>query len=342
MKPATWIIVFVSIVLCCFGTLAYLNWWADPFYIYNHEDTPFTCKYGWDERLQKTNKIRSGKEDYDAVLLGSSVATYINQNHFKKNRVFNYAASGMRPEEFDGYLKFFKRENTGDVKTVFISADFLEYFDNDYLVDSPESYVEKVSAPEYRVKELLSLSTALIGILSGDDSNPSEWLRHYEPGNVANIARRSVKTVEQTIIRSLQTEDFRDLKVDREYESILDDIIATAVDSRIIVFTSPISHFRTELFFERGKREDYENWLRLLVRKFGKVFHFSDINSITSNHREYYYDSYHSYPEVGDMMIKFIESEGAIRKDDFGVVLTSKNIDSYLRSNYSESNETMQ
>ncbi|MDB4746486.1 hypothetical protein OAG52_04795, partial [Verrucomicrobia bacterium] len=78
-----------------------------------------------------------------------------------------------------------------------------------------------------------------------------------------------------------------------------------------------------------------------LVRKFGKVFHFSDINSITSNHRKYYYDSYHSYPEVGDMIIKFIESEGAIKKDDFGVVLTPKNIDGYLDSNYSESNKIM-
>ncbi|MDA7510138.1 hypothetical protein N8612_00545 [Verrucomicrobia bacterium] len=341
MKPATWIIVFVSFVSICLAVVSFFNWWADPFCIYNHEDTPFKYKYVLDERLQKTSTVRFSKEGYDAVLFGSSVATYINQNHFNNNRVFNYAASGMRPEEFDEYLKFFKQENTRNVKMVFISADFLEYFDNDYVQDSPESYVEKVSAPGYRVKKLLSfngITTTLRNILK---QNRGTMRRYYEPGNIANITRRPPKVVEQIITNGLRANDFRDLKVDHEYESHLDDIIAAAADNSIIVFTSPISHFRTKLFFERGLKEDYENWLRLLVRKFGKVFHFSDINSITSNHRKYYYDSYHSYPEVGDMIIKFIESEGAIKKDDFGVVLTPKNIDGYLDSNYSESNKIM-
>ena len=168
--------------------------------------------------------------------------------------------------------------------------------------------------------------------------NQAPLRRYYEPGNVANIERTDSEALEQIIIDGLREEDFSNLVVDPDYESHLDEIIAVTGESNIIVFTTPISHFRTKLFFERGKSADYGEWLRLLVRKFGKVFHFSDINSVTSNHRKYYSDSYHFYPEVGDMIVRFIESDGEIRKDDFGVILTSETIDGYLHSFPSKSN----
>ncbi len=330
MKPTTWTIVFLSVVASCFGSVAFLNWWANPTFLFNHESTLLKQKQTFDERLQKTNAVKFGKRDYDTILLGSSMSTYINQNHFKHNRVFNYSASLMRPEEFPVYLKYFKQENGDGVTKIILSADFREYFVQDRQINPPEFYVDQVSAPGYRVKQLINLSELLITLKAIKYQITGHPGRYYEPGNVANIARRGVEAVEQEIIEGLQAENYRNLLVDSKYESHLDSTIEAAGESEIIVFTSPCSHFRTNLFFERGKQVEYGEWLKLLIRKFGKVYHFADINSITSNHKIHYYDSYHFYPHVGDMIIEFIESDGNVRVDDFGIVLTTVNIEEYL------------
>ncbi|MDB4224867.1 hypothetical protein N9850_13955 [Granulosicoccus sp.] len=259
-------------------------------------------------------------------------ATLIDQNKFKNNSVYNYAAAGMRPEEFPAYLRFFKEENVNDIDVLFFGADFREYFENDYGHMPPEHFISKVSMPGYRVKEILSMSEVGMTLRSLEMKRTGYGIKHYEVGNVANHIRLPELVVEDRISQGLEADSYENLVADSEYESYIDATIEAAGETQIIAFTTPISHFRTKLFFDQGKEVEYKDWLKLLIRKFGKVYHFSDLNAITRNHKKYYYDSYHTYPEVGYMIVDFIESEGEMKYENFGIILTSENIDDYLQN----------
>lgn len=295
-----------------------LNIFIDPNMFFNHQNS-FNQKQGSkNERYEKLNRFLYSKQQFDSLLLGSSLCTYINQNHFTKYKVFNFSASAMRPEEFPEYIKIFK-EKYPHPKAIILGFDFLEYFQNSYGPDDINKLFNDSKSPFYELEKLFNISSLESSFRTLYYNLRTISGRYYTRDNVAFIERRSVGEVEALIEKSLKDSDFSELKVDSKFQEHLDQIKAAAGETPIIVFTTPISHFRLELFKKRGW--EMKAWLEILQKNFGHVYHFSSINSVTLNHQEYFSDSYHFYPEVGDMVIQYIESEGSESTSDFGETL---------------------
>ena len=69
-----------------------LNFIVDPLWLFNHSNK-FNQKQGsYDERQLKSNYLYYNlKDNFDGILLGSSRATYVDQNDFENMKIFNYS-----------------------------------------------------------------------------------------------------------------------------------------------------------------------------------------------------------------------------------------------------------
>ena len=95
-----------------------VNYIVDPLWMFDHSNKFNQKQDGFDERQQKTNYIYFKSKGYfDGILLGSSRATFVNQNDFKNMNIFNYSSSSMQPFEYKGYIDFAKKIKGKDLKS---------------------------------------------------------------------------------------------------------------------------------------------------------------------------------------------------------------------------------
>ena len=75
-----WIFYTITTLLIALISIAMFNWFVDPMWTFNQSN--FLNKYqnDFDERQQKSNLIYFTPFKYDAIMLGSSKITYINQS----------------------------------------------------------------------------------------------------------------------------------------------------------------------------------------------------------------------------------------------------------------------
>ena len=71
---------------------ALFNYTIDPLWTFGSSNRYNNAQPGFDERQLKTNRAYfGGLKQYDALMLGSSRGTYINQHDFKTMKLFNYS-----------------------------------------------------------------------------------------------------------------------------------------------------------------------------------------------------------------------------------------------------------
>jgi hypothetical protein len=107
-----------------------------------------------------------------------------------------------------------------------------------------------------------------------------------------------------------------------------------------VLFISPEHALFSMKFYERGLGSLYENWKRELARiaeRYGiPLWDFSGWNFITTvrpaEAAPFYFDGSHYTPLVGCFMVsKMVRAEcDSVSPDDFGVRLSSVNIEKYL------------
>ena len=103
-----------------------LNFIVDPLWLFNHSNK-FNQKQGsYDERQLKSNYLYYNlKDNFDGILLGSSRATYVDQNDFENMKIFNYSVGAIQPYEYKYYIDFAKKIKGKELKYIIIASDFL-------------------------------------------------------------------------------------------------------------------------------------------------------------------------------------------------------------------------
>ena len=150
--------VLLAIILVGAGGIAALNALIDPLWFFTHAHPLNQIQPGFDERAQKTNWLRARHGQFDAVLFGSSRATYIDQRDFAPWRMFNHAVNAMWPREYQDYLDHFTKVNGRAPDLVVLGVDFFGSLRN--LVGkwrAPEIYLQNSGDPRYILGSLLSL-----------------------------------------------------------------------------------------------------------------------------------------------------------------------------------------
>jgi hypothetical protein len=321
------------LLITSLGSVAAFNFYIDPLWLFGHSNRHNNVQAGFDERQQKSNRLHFSNTPYDALLLGSSRSTYINQHGFTGLRVFNYAVSGMRPEEYAPYIAYAESQLGQPFDTVFIGVDFFGSNKNYGGRAAPaEQFFRVAGQPFYRLESLLSFETLRKSLENLKKTGQS--CDCYRRDNVKLMLEYTGEQKTEIIQKDLGV--FRkhiygpDYAYDESLSAVWHGLRKRFPNSRFVVFTTPISAPLLLALVECGRWPDYERWLREMVEAFGSVHDFMGINTITADLNNYQ-DASHFYLPVGTLIARSL-SEAQAPLAGFGQEVTRKNLEQHLRT----------
>lgn len=336
MSIIRWLKLWFSLLLLL-PLIASLNYYIDPFWLYNHSNSLNQIQKPFNERQQKTNYIYFNGFNYDGILLGSSRATYINQNDFGDMNIYNYAFNSSQPDEFNGYIEFAKELYKKELKYIVIGADFIGTKKGSVVKNrGSKTYVDAVKSFGYKYKTTLSITTLKESIKNMASSIKGSSRVYYTRENLKykrDISDKKRFSKYKSTIEG--RESFFSAKNYKYNENYIDAMIKMKKlnpNTEFTVYTSPIhiNMLMSNLKNNKGRIEDYERWLRELISVFGKVEHFMTLSSVTSKLKNYP-DAEHFYENVGKFIANKISKQYSDKiPNGFGITLTKENIDSYM------------
>ena len=112
--------------------ISFMNWKIDPFVFFGQNTLG---AYADTEREFKFSKVKY--YPHDALLLGSSMVTYINPDDINKYKFFNASFSNALPEEI---LHFLKHRYHNDLKLVVIGVDIFTLNNEQFKIRREQLY----------------------------------------------------------------------------------------------------------------------------------------------------------------------------------------------------------
>lgn len=291
--------------------LVSVNAVIDPYWIMGHTNALNRIQPGCDERLQKSNFLAYNDKaaHFDALLLGSSRATYFDVASIEGARVFNYAANNMVPEEYQAYVEHFAK-NAGMPRTIYLAVDFFGTRPADYYeYRPPEYYLDSIGGWSRKVALLLSFDSFrtaldiakvnLAGTASGVGYYDRATRMHADPP--FDVAERR-----QNLERQLEYYRENIYGNGYVYNERIEPALALLKEAwpevKFVVFTTPPTVELQALLVKEGLLDDYARWLRMLVRTFGRIHDFTGVNDFTSDPANYR-DAHHFTPAAGQRIL---------------------------------------
>lgn len=340
MNDKKWVKVFMSVTLSVIFLFALFNYAIDPLWNFSNSNRYNNAQPGFDERQLKTNRAYfGGLEQYDALLLGSSRVTYVNQHDFKTMNVFNYSGVSMYPVEYKGWIDQAKKIKGGPFKTIIIGVDFWGSNAGSFAqhqmnnTPPPSHYLNITESFLYRYKMLFTMDTLDRSIESIEHSSnlgTTDYTRDNVKRTIKVSASRKQNAVNTQI--SLYQNRFygKGFHYNTKIKKYLETLKKENPDTRFIIFTTPIAADLFKILIQSGNLPDYDRWMRELVDTFGEVYDFMGVNSITS-YPNNYADLHHFYPYIGTLIADRVTGvKNSALPKDFGIVVTKKNLESYL------------
>ncbi len=305
------------------------NLFMDPYWTFSHSHKFNNIQKGTNERQQKANYIFFTDKSYNSLLLGSSRTTYVNPTSFEGLNVFNFSASGMRPLEYLTYIDFVIEDCKQPIENIIIGMDFFGYLDYGlFMFDDAQSIVQNTMSDLYRWKILLSFDTFNSSFKNFRDyiKNNKEdrydrniiKVRDYKPHSEEQI------NIDVKIYANTEYKGNRNLNWNKDIKKIT----KKYKDKKFIIYTTPISEPLFKKLIELNQYENYENWLRDLVRNFEEVHHFMYLNSFSKDYLLNFADSNHAYTQSNNKIVKELVDS---KQNDLKMILTKDNIENQLK-----------
>lgn len=325
-KPTLSYRKFISSVLFVFLTIGFIiggiNWGMDPLRMFGHSHALNNKQVDFDERQQKTNFLYFVNRDYDSILLGSSRSTYIDQNLFGSEKVFNYAANNMNPYEYTLFIDNFIKITGHAPKKIYIGMDF--FGTNIYRNPVPtRNFLANTISSNYRFKKLLSIKLFQYSI-KNIKQNIKETKPYYTRQNVKSIPQTYLDRAEEQM--KVTSVSFEKYKYDENISQAFKQLKEKYKDSEFVIFTTPIYYKRLENHEMSGLHEYYVRWLNELVQVFGEVNHFMYYNEFTAK-KNNYFDASHFKPSSAHLLTTSILKR---QDNEYMILLNANNLESFL------------
>lgn len=338
MTTKKWLkLFFISFVLVS-TFISFVNYYIDPLWNFNHSNDFNNIQDDFDERQQKTNYIKThGLSEFDGILLGSSRASFINQNDFYDMNIYNYSVNSMMPQEYKSYIDFAKEEKKKEFKYIILGLDFFGTNANHKIKFKESSfYIHNAQSIFYKIKMLLSYGVLKKSISSFNNYLNKERIeKYYDRNNIKYQKKVSEEDRIRKYTKNLKrhTLEFqgKNYIYNKKFLTILNELKETNSNTKFIIYTSPITaDLLISILNNADKMEEFERWLKDIIEIFGEVNHFMTINSITINLNNYPDDD-HAYPYI----MKLLANKLSYKKNykiphDFGIILNKNNIDEFL------------
>lgn len=333
-----WLITTLLFIAVPLLFIAGFNYCIDPLWLFPHANKYNQIQMPFNERQQKTNYLTFTQEHYDALLLGSSRITYIDQADFKNERVYNYAVNNMLPREYTAYIDYASKCNGRDFDTIYIGLDFFATNHNLKLpnrFEAPSYYIHTANQFAYRYTSLLSTDTLDYAWQNYKASRRGEAINFaYNRSNRKTLLPTSEAEKQQRIKHNCEWYGKESYGENYQYENaskILPALQKRYPNTRFVLFITPESQPLFDIIAKQNRLPDYERWIRDWVMAGGELYDFMTPNSITTS-LENYYDASHVYPAVGKLIAARLSGhdDPAIPKD-FGVLVNINNLDEHLQ-----------
>jgi hypothetical protein len=334
-----YLVVLLGALLLGAGAVAGVNALVDPLWFFPHAHPLNRVQVGFDERAQKTNRLRAHRGQFDAVLFGSSRSTYLDQHDFAPWSLFNHAVNAMWPQEYRPYLDHFTEVNGRTPGLVVLGVDF--FGSHDGVVGKwqpPETYLRQAGDPRYVLGSLLNLELLRRSLVTAARSAglvaPLEQLDYYDRRNV----RHSRQVMDETFRASEVLDDLEVFRArvytDYDYNERLPELWrglrAAYPNTRFLVFTTPIAAPMFALLVREGRLGDYERWIGDLTAAFGEVWDFMGLNSVTTDLSRYR-DAQHFDPGIGRLIAdRLLGRPVPAPHGDFGRLVTRETLAAHL------------
>ncbi len=327
-------------------TVGLFNWRIDPYGIFNspeikgfNQAKPEKLK---NTRLFKAVAITNLKPI--TIFLGSSRTDYgLEPNHpALKQPAYNLGLGAASPYELLAYLKhaIYNQEN---IEQIVIGLD--EFMFNANNEASPDFSEARLETKNITLLDTINTTFSLDAIAASQETieasktNPN-YVTHSPKGQLQlRLIDRDKSATDYRFNTSIgfYFKSFpQDYQLSQKHLDNLKKIVKLAKENDIAIkaFISPAHATRYETIRVAGHWQEYEEMKRQLV-KILPVWDFSGYNSITiepiSEEIKNYIDDSHYQEEVGNLVLnRLFNYEVEKVPEDFGVLVTSQNIESHL------------
>ena len=329
-------LIIFSIILISIGAF---NLFMDSFWCFNHKHQYNSVQKGTNERQQKANYIYFTSNKYDTLLIGSSRTTYMNRHAFKGMNVFNFSATGMRPQEYQTYINFVIQDAHQPIANIILAVDFFGYLNyGAFMYDNAPGIVQATKSPYYRWKLLFTYNALNNSFRNMRDYlNPQKHSDRYNRDNVKSRFKIQAIGSKELQLLTVQKDALVYSRAEyssqpnKQYSNIMNNIKEAYKKKKFIIYTTPVTNILFKTMIQTGHYRDYEDWLRKLVTVYGTVHHFMYMNSIGNNYSDNFADCNHAYPETNAIVARKIITQNKSDPKDFGIILTSENIEIKLQ-----------
>ena len=287
------------------------------------------------------------------ILIGSSRAVMgLDPNHpglADRQNAYNLGIPGMHMRELSQYLRH-ALDNQPKIKQVVIGLDFFMFNGNvSKNKAQPDETLGKTSIPIQSLINVIfsweTLESSQITVASnqkGLNLIPyySKGMRNNEPKinphlnePLVPIKARFKIDISNYLNNTAFYKNYRlDSSLLQEYKELVE--LCNQKNIELKIFISPESAAQLEAIRAAGLWSGFEQWKRE-VSQITPVWDFSSYNSITTepitNEMKYFVDGTHYRKEVGDLILnRILNYNPKIVKNDFGILITPKNIESHL------------
>lgn len=340
MTTKKWVQTTLFLAFSSLISIGGFNYFIDPLWCFEHKNFLQSHREGFNERQQKINLIHFGNLNFQGVILGSSRVTVHNSQALLPLKIFNLAADGMTPYEFQDYVEFAKTKNGSKIDTIFLGLDLLTIGPKINETDC-NTYIKASYAPLYRYKSLITYDSTTVSIKNLRNTLFNRYKKRFKTYDQNHIALThpikpdKVNEKVNTYLTLIQNDT---LKYDRNnYMKALKSLIKNNPSVKFIVFTTPLPDpVLKVLLNKKSNRDIYYQWLNDITTIFGNIHHFCYSNPVSKNYPTTFVDQGHYTSEIGNCINTKIKGErcGGTLFNDFGIVLDKNNISQFTANSF--------
>jgi len=339
-----WFYSALGVFAVTFAIVGFGNYLLDPYGLFRKD-------FSWqfvepNSNFIKVRYVTEHPDRYDCFLFGSSRVGNIDVRTIKNYRCYNMTCNGGLPHEFLDNLKYMLQRGV-NIKLVLVGLDDFSFKSNPaerltQPLRHPYPPVLNQSPIPFYLRYLFSLhsqhimSPVIEGYWSKITGKQKEALPYYD---ITNTGQLFVPGADK-YIEEHPDEYRKDPKFTEKIESVPGDNMKATIEDLGLMVRLLKEHNVRMIFFINPP---YKNWfIDLDPDEFGRFekalaaltpfYDFSGINSITKDPFNFYNPSHFRLP-IGNLMIARMFGDSAVRVPaDFGVMVTSENIEAHLQT----------
>ena len=308
MSYRKWTYSFLLLATLLVGAVLLVNRYFDPLWHFSTAGyTGAERRPVLDERRQKTNYLNTHEPEFTNIILGSSRATYLDASALGEPW-FNYAVSGMYPEEMIGFVRN-AQAFTERLDTVLILLDFWTTCPCAVIrYEAATVYLNEAQNPlkifsQYSSLDALKKSFNVYKSLNaGPNTAFYSWpeLIKFRTSSYSSDRNKHIKDQLWYYEKDVYGESYH---FDSNYANVLDSLKHSFPDITFVVMTSPLSPELWNLIERLGRTKDLQHWRSILRERFENFHDLSEPGKY-SDQGHFYYDVHHLKSEYITALVK--------------------------------------